>query len=57
MTFLFFYILFSDAAYSNYVAPYMGTLEKVQSGLNYSQYYVGGMKQSTTHLSRHIDQT
>ena len=49
--------IFSDSVYSNDVAPYMGTLGKVQSGLEFSQCSFCGAEQSSIHLSRHIDQT
>jgi hypothetical protein len=49
--------IFSDAVYSNDVAPYMGTLGKVQSGLDFSQCSFGGTEHSSIHLSRHFDQT
>ena len=49
--------IFSDAAYSNHAAPYMGTLEKVQSGFNSSRYSFGGMKPSSIYWSHHFNQT
>ena len=42
--------IFSDSDYSNDVAPCMGTLGKVQSGLDFSQCSFGGTEQSSIHL-------